>query len=52
MARLKSAREELLFRPFGAANLPRSTHGLRRGLHSGAAPRLIREHHPTARARI
>ena len=31
---------ELVFRPAGAHRLPISTHGLRRGLYSYAAPRL------------
>jgi len=33
-------RQDIFFRPFGAGELLASTHGLRRGLHSFAAPRL------------
>ncbi len=32
---------ELFFRPFGADSFPMLTHGLRRGLHSFAASRVV-----------
>jgi hypothetical protein len=40
--KLQSLSRKLLFRPAGAGGPPLPTHGLRRGLHSYAASRLLR----------